>query len=127
PSLTKYAAVIALPGSRAGHTRNRGARPKLFVAVCRKTSGDETEPAAKFASNGTITCESGNSYLAILQWTGLLGAIRFYGIVLFLVGKIARAALVLPGMAMPVMPVLPSWLCWSQTWSMPSLRSGFLP
>lgn len=55
-------------------------------------SGSETPALAKFASNRTITRESGNSYLTILEWTGLLGVIPFYGIVLFLLSKMARAA-----------------------------------
>ncbi|HKN35618.1 MAG TPA: O-antigen ligase family protein [Terriglobales bacterium] len=78
------------PWQRA--TQAIGEHPWFGAGFGTIVSGDETQPAVKFASNRTITRESGNSYLAILEWMGLLGVIPFYGIVLFLLARIVRVA-----------------------------------
>jgi O-antigen ligase len=69
-----------------------GEHPWLGVGFGTVVSGDETQRVARFASTRNITREHGNSYLAILEWMGLLGVVPFYGLVLILLSRIVRAA-----------------------------------
>ena len=45
-----------------------------------------------FASSEATTREHGNSYLAVLEWTGYLGVVPFYAMVLVLLWRISQAA-----------------------------------
>lgn len=51
---------------------------------------DENLRAGKYASNSRIAREHGNSYLAILEWVGLLGVIPFLFLLLLIAVKIVR-------------------------------------
>ena len=51
-------------------------------------TSDEPVQAGTYASISTIAREHGNSYLAILEWVGLLGALPFFGLVLFIAVRI---------------------------------------
>jgi O-antigen ligase len=53
-------------------------------------SADENMLTGKYASNSIIAREHGNSYLAILEWVGLLGVVPFIILLLFIAVKIIR-------------------------------------
>jgi O-antigen ligase len=53
-------------------------------------SADENLLTGKYASNASIAREHGNSYLAILEWVGLLGVVPFFILLSFIAVKIIR-------------------------------------
>ena len=53
-----------------------------------KVNQGENVQSGSYASTSEITREHGNSYLAILEWVGLLGVIPFFALVLLIVVKI---------------------------------------
>jgi O-antigen ligase len=53
-------------------------------------SSDENLLTGKYASNASIAREHGNSYLAILEWVGLLGVVPFFILLSFIAVKIIR-------------------------------------
>jgi O-antigen ligase len=53
-------------------------------------STDENLLTGKYASNASIAREHGNSYLAILEWVGLLGVVPFVILLFFISSRIIR-------------------------------------
>ena len=53
-----------------------------------KVNQGENVQSGNYASTSEITREHGNSYLAILEWVGLLGVVPFFTLVLLIVVKI---------------------------------------
>jgi O-antigen ligase len=53
-------------------------------------SADENLQTGKYASSADIAREHGNSYLAILEWVGLLGVVPFVILLFFIALKIIR-------------------------------------
>jgi O-antigen ligase len=66
-----------------------------------------TEHIDQFSTTQGVTAEDGSSYLAILQWVGILGALPFLLVLLAIVGKILRTLLWMFNSGSPSHPAVP--------------------
>ena len=71
------------------------------------TAYDKTEIAQRFSSATQATREHGNSYLEILDWVGVLGAIPFFVLLIFVVITVGHVFLWLRSFGSPYSPSVP--------------------
>ena len=71
------------------------------------TAYDKTEVAPKFSSATQASREHGNSYLEILDWVGVLGAVPFFILLIFVLTRAARVFLWMRRSGSPYSPAVP--------------------
>jgi O-antigen ligase len=68
---------------------------------------DAVENLDQFSSTQGVTTENGSSYLAIVEWVGMLGVLPFLFLLLVIVGKILRTMVWMFRTASPLHPAVP--------------------
>lgn len=68
---------------------------------------DASEHLNQFSSDQGVTAENGSSYLAILTWVGVLGAVPFLLTLMVLLGRVSRTLLWMWRTATPAHPAVP--------------------
>ncbi len=73
-----------------------------------KESGqDATESTNQFSTGQGVTSENGSSYLAIIEWVGMLGVLPFFFVLLAITGKILRTVSWMFNTGNPSHPAVP--------------------
>jgi O-antigen ligase len=79
-------------------------------------SGNDVENFGNFVSSGQGSREHGSSYLAIIEWVGLLGALPFFTMVILVVSKVSRSLVLIyrsgdsSSLAVPIIAVIAAGL-----------------